>query len=122
MSTNAETEPRPPNPFERTDAPEPEPEPEETRPTSEDVLGSLTGYDEIAIEKAFGGSVGHLARTNASTFSRALVFATFLHAGEKHEDARKHALSLTINEINETFAPDEDDDELPGSETGKDES
>lgn len=98
-----------------------EPIPEPELPSSTEILESLTGFDEIAIEKAFGASIGDLARTNASTFSRALLFATFLHEGDKHDAARKRALDLTIGQVNASMRDeDEDDDELPGSEVGKD--
>lgn len=108
-----------PHPFAGAAIPGPDDAAEDTRPTATEVLQSLTGYDEIAVEKAFGSPITTLANINRSTFGRALVFAIRLHAGDKHEPAKTYAMGLTIGEIDDHFA-DDDDDELPGSESGKD--
>lgn len=90
-------------------------------PTTDEVLESLTGYDELAIEKAFGTDVESLMRSGKGlTYLRSLVFAQELHGGAKHDEAKKRALSLSVKELNARFSEPDDDDDLPGSDTGKD--
>lgn len=88
--------------------------------TSTEVLGSLTGYDELAIEQQFGGPIEGMTKT-PSKFGRALVFVLKRREGLKDPAAKKYALDLTMSAVDDHFKPDEDD-ELPGSEAGKDES
>lgn len=98
------------------------PEPEPEKPTAAEVMDTLTGYDEIAIEKAFGADIEALINAGKGlTYLRALVFALELHAGAKHDEAKRRALSLPGKALGERFREQEDDDpDLPGSETGKD--
>jgi hypothetical protein len=102
-------------------APAPAPEPE--KPTADEVLESLTGYDELAIEKAFGSDVESIMSSGKGlVYLRALVFAQELHGGAKHDEAKKTALTLTVKDLNGRFRDDTDGDDpdLPGSESGKD--
>lgn len=110
-----------PTPAPITAAPDPEPAPE--LPSSDEVMESLTGYDELAIEKAFGDEVESLIRKGRGlTYLRALVFAQELHGGAKHDEAKKTALTMTVKELNGRFREENEDGdpELPGSESGKD--
>lgn len=110
-----------PNPL--APAPDPAPEPEEQKPTAAEVIDTLTGYDELAIEKAFGADVETLARDGKwLRYLRAVAFGQELHKGATAADAYKTVLTLTQGELGDRFRdedPDEDPD-LPGSETGKD--
>lgn len=95
--------------------------PEPEKPTPGEVMDTLTGYDEIAIEKAFGADIETLINAGKGlTYLRALVFAQELHDGAKHEEAKRTALSLPSKDLADRFLEPEDDDDLPGSETGKD--
>lgn len=91
---------------------------DQAKPTATDVMGSLTGFDEIAIEQAFGDDITRIAATSVGKFGRALGFVLARRDGMSDGDAKKHILGLTRSEVDELFADDEDED-LPGSEAGK---
>ncbi len=104
-----------------TIGPVPEPPAEEQKPTSDEVLDTLTGYDELAIEKAFGTHIEALIRGGQGLrYLRALVFAQELHNGAKHDEAKRTAMELTGKQLGERFRDEDPDDDLPGSDTGKD--
>lgn len=88
--------------------------------TASDVMDTLTGFDEIAIEQAFGEDVSRLAHVSVGKFGRALAFVLARRGGMKDAEAKKHVLGLTRREVEDMFADDEGGD-LPGSEAGKDE-
>lgn len=91
---------------------------EDAKLSSSDVLNSMTGHDEIAVEKAFGKTIETLSDTTGIGFLRALVFVVEVHGGAKHDAAKATVLDMTIGELNERFESDPVD-ELPGSEAGK---
>lgn len=99
-------------------APDPEPE----KPTPGEVMDTLTGYDELAIEKAFGAEIEALIeRGSGLRYLRALAFAQELHNGATHADAFKTAQSLPGKDLAARFREGgNEDDALPGSESGKD--
>lgn len=90
-----------------------------------DAIQSLTGYEELKIEEHFGAPFGSL---NAlAKMKRALIFIARTRAGDKPTAAFKHAMTLRLVEVNETFvADDEDEDDFdpndPDTERGKDDS
>lgn len=90
---------------------------EKPKLTATEVMESLTGFDEIAIEQQWGADISTLARTNVSKFSRALAFTLKRRDGLKDPEAKKEILGLTLGEVDAMFADDADD--LPGSEAGK---
>lgn len=90
---------------------------QQTKPTADEVLESLTGFDEIAIEQAFGSDITSLARVSVGKFGRALAFVLARRDGMSDKDAKARTLGLTRREVDDLFA--EDDDQLPGSEAGK---
>lgn len=92
--------------------------PEPNRYDSGDVANSLTGFDELAIKKAFGAELEQLMETG-STFLRALAFAVFRHEGQSDKDAYAAVMGMRLGDVNAMFEPDPADD-LPGSEAGKD--
>lgn len=96
------------------------PKPNEPELTSSEVLESLTGYEELAIEKSFGSVIEAMTKT-PSKFGRALVFILKRREGLKDNEAKNYALELTMRAVDDHFKPDEDED-LPGSEAGKGES
>lgn len=93
----------------------------QAKPTADDVMESLTGFDEIAIEQAFGDDISRIAVTSVGKFGRALGFVLLRRGGLKDSEAKKQILGLTRAELDDMFA-DAEGDELPGSESGKDES
>ncbi|HWI43269.1 MAG TPA: hypothetical protein VNS81_06585 [Nocardioides sp.] len=93
---------------------------------------SLTGFDEIAIAKAFGAEVSEIAEVDPQgqpkrqyTLLRALAFVHQRRQGLKDGDAFKAAMNLTLQDVTDYFA-DEDEDELdpddPVGDQGKDDS
>jgi hypothetical protein len=82
-------------------------ETETEKPTVEDVTGSLTGFDELAIEKAFGHGIGDLGGTMTL---RALVFTLERRTKVTDKDAYGAAMRKTLAEVRDTFADDDEDD------------
>lgn len=76
--------------------------------TAEEMANSLTGYDELAISKHFGGEVGDLAEHRQTTFIRALVFVDFTRQGKGAPEAKKAAMDLTLGQCNSYFSEVED--------------
>lgn len=101
------------------------PEGRSTAPTStlppSEVLMSLNGFDEIAIAANFGEKIGDL-REDAITCGRALAFVHFRRAGQKDKEAHTAALTLTMREVVEFFAPEPKGDDADASAEGNDES
>lgn len=97
-----------------------EPMAPEPQLSSGEVVNSLTGFDEDAIERAFGHTVEYLAENTGTTFLRALVFAVERRTGASDGDALKVAKGLTFGELKARFAGDDDGDpDLPGSKVGE---
>jgi hypothetical protein len=72
-----------------------------------EVVESLTGHDELAIEKQFGKPVEELG---GAKFIRALLFGHFLHAGIEAKAAHKQVMNMTQAAVGEYFRDEEDDD------------
>lgn len=86
--------------------------------TANQYAQTLTGWDELAIAKAFGCEMGDMiAAKRQTTTLRALIFVELRRQGSSDKDAKKAALDLTVDAINDYFADDEADED---SETGKD--
>jgi hypothetical protein len=89
--------------------------------TVEELADSLTGFDEIAIKKAFGSPFSALAPNEKGEggdvfqFLRVLVFVHRRREGENDITAYNSAQGMTTGEVNAYFA-----DESP--ESGKDNS
>lgn len=92
--------------------------------TVEEMMESLTGYEEIAIAKAFGSDILALAEKSPTQVGRALVFVVKTREGLDHNKAKHAALSLTLREVDDSFADDEDEvmEEEPVTEQGEDDS
>lgn len=93
-----------------------------------DTFNSVTGHEELAIEKAFGAEVGDLTqKTFSGSMSlvalRAMVFV--LEQRKGNASAFDAAMSLTRAELAERFLSDEEEAEdaipdEPDTELGKD--
>lgn len=87
---------------------------------SGEVADSITGHDEVAIEKAFGKTLEGLADTGGGMFLRGLLFAAYCHEGKSAAEAYKAVMDLSLKQLREQFEGDGDEDPaLPGSEAGK---
>lgn len=93
-----------------------------TDQTAEDLFQSLTGYDEIAISKAFGEDLNGL-RTKPFMFLRALIFVQLRRGGAKDEAAKREALEMTMTQLESFFEIDtEVMPEEPATDMGKGDS
>ena len=87
--------------------------------TAEDVINSLTGFDEIAIETHFGVSLTDLER-KPTTALRACIFVVKTREGMSAADAKQAAMGMPLGEANDYFASDEEiDPDDPDTESGK---
>lgn len=76
------------------------------RPTRSDMLDSLTGYDEIAIAKAFDRDFAVLL-DYPTQLARALVFVEKRRSESlSDKDAKAAAMGMRLGEVNSYF-PDE---------------
>lgn len=93
-----------------------------------DIVASLTGYEEVAIEDRFGAPIGNLMRGSLTKAGRALVFVIELRRDtNKANKAYKTAMDLTVTELNDMFLDEnEDQDDFdpdePDTPQGKDDS
>lgn len=88
-----------------------------------EMVQSLTGFDEIAIEQAFNKPLDQLANSN-TMLARALVFVDLRREGRNDGQARKDAMGMSIREVLAYFPDDEDEvmPEEPVTEQGKEPS
>jgi hypothetical protein len=92
-----------------------------TKMSADEVLGTLTGYDEIAIAKKFGAEVLDLMETRPLTGLRALVYIqkrrelTTPHTKQAAVDtaAYEAVMGMTVTEVQALI-----DDEDPESGEG----
>lgn len=94
-------------------------EPVEQKLTASEVVQSLTGFDEIAIEQKFGDDISVIGSKSVGKFGRALGFILLRRSGMKDAEALTRVQGMTRAEVDELFA-NESDADLPGSEAGKD--
>lgn len=86
-------------------------------PPSE-VVQSLTGFEELGIEKEFDGlSLAALKERDSIRFLRALVFVHRRREGDRSGEAYQHAMNLALRDVIAYF-PDEGDEEV-AEESGK---
>lgn len=80
-----------------------------------EAIEGLTGYEEQAIENHFGTDVISLLDISATKACRAIIYAEATRTAD-HDNAWKKAMSLTVKEVGDRFAPEEPDTDLPGDE------
>ena len=95
-----------------------------------DTRDSLTGYDEIEIEKRFGADIQDLLETLPIKGGRALALIVILR-GLREDDVKDPAgkayaaaMGMTVTQLNEFF-PDESPEVVedePVTDAGKDDS
>lgn len=99
--------------------------------SAEDVLGTLTGWDEIAIAKKFGAEVLDLMSEKPLTGLRALLYIEkrreldgTANQAAVDDAAYEACMGLTVKQVHDLIS-DEDDDEVfpddPSTPAGKDE-
>jgi hypothetical protein len=71
------------------------------KPTVVEVVRSLTGFDELAIEAKFRAQVSDLEGTK---LMRVLVFTLERRAGNDDKAAYGTAMRLTLGDIDEAFS------------------
>lgn len=84
-----------------------------------EVMESLNGFDEIAIEQAFGAPITDLLETKPTTGARALLFVIRRRDGMKDNEARKAVMEMRLGDVQGYFVDDEDEDLEPVTESGK---
>lgn len=91
--------------------------------TLDEMVESLTGFDELAIEKHFDGfDVYTQGETKSIRAMRALAFVQFRRDGQTDRDALKAAQELPFKALAARFLPDEPevDPQAPETPSGKD--
>lgn len=89
--------------------------------TADEMIESLTGFDEIAIAKHFGAEWTELTNTKPSTFNRSLVFVHLTREGRSAAAAKDEVMNMNLRAVKDYFAPDVDEvvPDSPDSESGK---
>ncbi|WP_340540424.1 hypothetical protein [Nocardioides sp. GXZ039] len=89
--------------------------------TQAEMLQSLTGYEEIAIERAFGFDV-YTGDHSIVAETRAFVFVHKKREGMTDADAKKSVLEMSFKETRDYFDKPEPelDPDNPETESGKD--
>ncbi|MCM0618778.1 hypothetical protein [Nocardioides bruguierae] len=116
MTTNPATTTTPGPAGVSTGAPEPQ-------VTVDEMIQSLTGFDELAIEKHFNGfDIYTDGEARGIRAMRALAFVQFRRNEMKDLDAFKAAQGLSFREVSSMYLPDELelDPDAPETASGKD--
>lgn len=94
----------------------------ETKVTVEEMIESLTGFEEIAIKKAFDSDIFNLLNTAPTTAGRALVFIDKKRSGLSDKDAKNEALEMRLKDVDDYFEDEEPevDEEDPVTPSGND--
>lgn len=92
--------------------------------TQTDLVKSITGYDELAVEKFFAGVDLYPDEQpdKPLRYMRALVFIHKRHDKVKDAEAAHEALDLPVSAVTDYFAAEPDDDvadEVAESDLGK---
>lgn len=77
--------------------------------TLKEAFDSLTGFDEIAIQRAFGEPISEV-RQNATMGYRALIFVQYRRDGQRDQAAYQAAMELPLKQALDYFDPDPEDD------------
>jgi hypothetical protein len=90
---------------------------------ADELFESITGFDEIAISKAFGLEI-HQVQEKPFMFMRALVFVNERRRGANDLTAHSTAMNMTMAALTDYFAePEEElDPNDPDTESGKGDS
>lgn len=86
---------------------------DDTRPTFTEAMFSLTGFDEIAIERSFKRDISKL-KEQPFQGMRAVAFVEERRKGMKDSEAYEFVMGLSIKDVSARYA-----DEDPGVDPGK---
>jgi hypothetical protein len=81
---------------------------------TEQLVNSLTGFEEVAITRAFGAPLDALT---GSLTMRALVFVTDKRTGAKDADAYRTAMGCPVADITDRFHVEADEGDDPKADT-----
>lgn len=89
-----------------------------------DMINSLTGFEEIAIEQHMGTDPYADGERKPMKVMRALVFVQQTRSGMTPQEAKNHALNLSLADVQAAFSDEEDEvmPEEPVTEEGKEDS
>ena len=89
----------------------------QTDQTTDEVLDSLTGHDEMEIATQFGRTIGELI-PEPGMYRRALIYVLKRRDGAVDDDARNAVLDMAMKDVLDYFALEGSED---AKESGKDE-
>lgn len=99
----------------------------QTDKTTDEILDSLTGHEEMWIEEQFGKPIGgHIL--NPGMYRRALIFVVKRRENVNEDDARNAVMDMQLKDVLEFFpnnndgSPRTEADEPAVVESGKDET
>lgn len=75
---------------------------ESAKQTTDEILDSLTGHEEMWIAEQFGRSVGELI-PQPGMYRRALIFVVKRREGVNEDDARNAAMDMRLKDVLEFF-------------------
>lgn len=84
----------------------------ESLPTVMETVKSLTGFDELAIEKMFKKPVDEL---DGIKLVRAIVFVQERRTGLDDKTAYNKMMNLTVGQVSDRFAKEDEDGEEEGN-------
>ena len=91
--------------------------------TLNEILESMTGFDELAIDKHLGIDVFKIAASGekALFLQRAMIFVNLRHSGVTDTDAYKQSMEMSVKQTQDYFEADTDIDPEgdEDSESGK---
>lgn len=95
---------------------------QKTQQTFNEMIESLTGFEEDRVEAHYGRDVYTLLDVNSTKAMRAVIFIDQIREGMKSatadenkvvQAAKKHAQSLTVREVSNYFGDDDEENSDP---------
>jgi hypothetical protein len=104
-------------------------EPKRYELTPSEAMGGLNGFEELAVTRAFGQTIGAMIDSDRLLFARALLFSMirrdYLAAGALQgaadASAYEDAMTATLDQVKDAFEDEPDDvmPDQPASPAGK---
>lgn len=96
--------------------------------TAEDMTDSLTGFEEIAIARAFDAEWSNLAEHKPGMFARCLVYVALVRdaggvvgaTAEAKAACKTQVMEMTMKAAQEFWKPEADDRDPMAGDSGKD--
>jgi hypothetical protein len=96
--------------------------PEETgKVNADELFESLTGFEEIAVEKAFGKDPSEIANSGKMIkFLRVLAFILAKREGKNDMQAKQYCMSLPVSDLTDLFETvEEEESDEDGDDSGE---